>query len=287
MIKECVSVTIDDDCDAFDPTRLFINNGSQHWSKNFEDGYPLDKYLDHAYIPKLTWRLPTDIERTLLFTKSAHDSAKHIGIIKLPKSMMSDFIEIGIHRTDSYQDLIHLHNTAKFKQALTNIILYLDRYFNDPSSIVFKQIGHRPPGLVSATFDTVQQLYVGLHFDSFDTHNPLNVRHLSQNRISINMGRGERWLYFINLDVKTICSMLNIDINDPEKKIGFLQRAFFQSFSQYPVCRVRIDPGEAYIAPTENILHDGTTLFTDTDDLTMVVHGDISIQSLYGESSYD
>jgi hypothetical protein len=35
--------------------------------------------------------------------------------------------------------------------------------------------------------------------------------------------------------------------------------AFMSAFPDYPIVRLRLQPGDAYIAPTENILHDGNS----------------------------
>jgi hypothetical protein len=35
--------------------------------------------------------------------------------------------------------------------------------------------------------------------------------------------------------------------------------AFMSTFPDYPIVRLRLRPGEAYIAPTENVLHDGSS----------------------------
>jgi hypothetical protein len=38
-----------------------------------------------------------------------------------------------------------------------------------------------------------------------------------------------------------------------------LGRAFLSRYPDVPVMRCRVKPGEAYIAPTENIVHDGSS----------------------------
>ena len=36
-------------------------------------------------------------------------------------------------------------------------------------------------------------------------------------------------------------------------------RQFFRLHQRQVIVRLRVDPGEAYIAPTENVFHDGST----------------------------
>jgi len=44
-----------------------------------------------------------------------------------------------------------------------------------------------------------------------------------------------------------------------ESSASLIGKSFMSTFPNYPVVRVRLRPGEAYIAPTENILHDGSS----------------------------
>ena len=44
-----------------------------------------------------------------------------------------------------------------------------------------------------------------------------------------------------------------------------VSRLFLTKYPNYPVFRIKIEPGEAYIAPTENIIHDGAKLNYETD----------------------
>jgi hypothetical protein len=56
-----------------------------------------------------------------------------------------------------------------------------------------------------------------------------------------------------------------------------IARDFMRAFPSYPAVRLRIRPGEAYIAPTENIAHDGSTIGMDAMDITLTVIGRFSL----------
>jgi hypothetical protein len=51
-----------------------------------------------------------------------------------------------------------------------------------------------------------------------------------------------------------------------------LARKFLQVFENHPITRIRISPGQAYIAPTENLVHDGSTETADTADVACHIH---------------
>ena len=46
-----------------------------------------------------------------------------------------------------------------------------------------------------------------------------------------------------------------------------------RSCPNYPVARLRIDPGEAYILPTDNLIHDASTEGTRCPDITLTFLG--------------
>lgn len=49
--------------------------------------------------------------------------------------------------------------------------------------------------------------------------------------------------------------------------------AFFQAYSNEVVFRLRIKPLEFYVAPTENMIHDGSTLGQTSSDKAVFVRG--------------
>ncbi len=44
-------------------------------------------------------------------------------------------------------------------------------------------------------------------------------------------------------------------------------------YPDYPVIKVRVAPGEAYIAPTENMIHDGSTVGKQYPDIHLTLFG--------------
>ncbi len=102
------------------------------------------------------------------------------------------------------------------------------------------------------------------------------------NRISINLGKNDRHFLFINLTIRQIYQSLEI-----ENKKGFsdytkmeLAQMFFNTNKQYPVLKVRVQPYEGYIAPTENIIHDGSTEESNASDISFTVRGNFNISKL-------
>ena len=93
---------------------------------------------------------------------------------------------------------------------------------------------------------------------------PFNERNYAPVRISINLGLDDRFLLFVSASLDQIHQML------ADRKIQYrmqssiatheFRAAFMSDFPDFPVVKVRIRPGEAYLAPTENLIHDGCTV---------------------------
>lgn len=81
-------------------------------------------------------------------------------------------------------------------------------------------------------------------------------------RLSINLGLCDRFPLFVNLSLDQIAAMLaeqHVKYNSDIPGTHELRAAFFQTFPDYPGFKVRLRPGDAYIAPAENMVHDGCT----------------------------
>jgi hypothetical protein len=53
----------------------------------------------------------------------------------------------------------------------------------------------------------------------------------------------------------------------------YVGHRFMKKFPDYPVVRLRIDPGEAYILPTDNLIHDASTEEKQFPDITLTFLG--------------
>lgn len=103
---------------------------------------------------------------------------------------------------------------------------------------------------------------VGLHID--------NHLEFPRHRILINLGCESRYFLFINLSIKQLYNLVskhNNNILTDNLGSSGLGIIFMQLFPNYPVIKLRIDPGEAYIAPTEHIIHDGSNQGTQCLDI--------------------
>jgi hypothetical protein len=103
-----------------------------------------------------------------------------------------------------------------------------------------------------------QDARVGLHFDRWDSL-PVDELNLSSNRVSINLGPSDRYFIYLNRTASGMAELLNRTNMPCRRDVHAIGPAFMSAFPDYPIVRLRLRPGDAYIAPTENVLHDGSS----------------------------
>lgn len=116
---------------------------------------------------------------------------------------------------------------------------------------------------------------VGLHIDSFDRAASKD-RHKAQNRICVNLGSGARAFIFCPLASIDIVAMLNLAAErtqDVAKNMDGHITRFMSSIREIPLVRIVLRPGQGYIAPTENLIHDASSFAME--DLTFTYRGRI------------
>ncbi|MFI6451408.1 hypothetical protein ACIBF6_07605 [Streptosporangium amethystogenes] len=113
------------------------------------------------------------------------------------------------------------------------------------------------PGRLTSTEDSTTGHRIGLHIDNFDRL-PYPARQNSRRRLCLNLGPGTRYLLVGDRDIKEICRTLGCDQDGYYPHTDDLRR-YVADGHPLRCLRIRLDPGEGYIAPTEFLPHDGST----------------------------
>jgi hypothetical protein len=94
-------------------------------------------------------------------------------------------------------------------------------------------------------------------------------RSLSKNRVCINIGTEDRFFLFVNLPLHAVFKFAEGSTYSASPKSLAIDvcKMFMLKFPLYPVVKLKVSPGEAYLAPTENIIHDGCTVGQKIFDL--------------------
>lgn len=112
-----------------------------------------------------------------------------------------------------------------------------------------------PAGQVTTTVDTTTGRRIGVHLDNFDRL-PTVRRAESRRRLAINLGPGSRYVVLAMDDIQEISRAQGSTASYPHTNDI---RRYVHEGGRLRCLRIRLDPGEGYIAPTELIPHDGST----------------------------
>lgn len=245
-------------------------------------------YEEGAMIPLPSWRSLTMADRKVLLAESCPEHYGYgISVISLPTELLDPFWPLRLaaaqYRTE--EQLSPVIGNEDCSAGADAIIDYLRQRFQcsdfDEHGALHGRIYARSPSRQTISLDPDTRALVGLHVDSWYRHEfGIDRRMFAPNRVCINLGSDDRFFLFLNIPIGQMHEIVR-DTNadsahgyDPSS-VGpsCVARAFMRLFPAYPVVRVRIRPGEAYVAPTENIAHDGSSVGTDATDVTLSVRG--------------
>jgi hypothetical protein len=111
-------------------------------------------------------------------------------------------------------------------------------------------------GQATTTVDTDTGLRLGVHLDNFDKL-PTVRRTSSRRRLAVNLGPGSRYIVLATDDIQQISDAMGASTRHPHT--NDVRRYVREGSGLLRCIRIRLDPGEGYIAPTELIPHDGST----------------------------
>ncbi|MFE2722468.1 hypothetical protein [Kitasatospora sp. NPDC059327] len=100
-------------------------------------------------------------------------------------------------------------------------------------------------------------LLIGLHLDNWDRL-PYAAKHTGRRRLCINLGPGTRYLLVCDQDAQTVCRAVHSDWTARYPHTDDL-RSYVIEGRPVRCYRLRLDPGDGYVAPTEFLPHDGST----------------------------
>jgi len=114
-------------------------------------------------------------------------------------------------------------------------------------------------GSLSTTVDRRDGLRIGLHVDRWERRS-LDTLSDARNRVCLNLGPNRRYFVFLPNDLREIADIYDLGFEDTFTTSH--AKVFLRDHPDIPVFRLRLEPGEAYIAPTESLIHDGQAFST-------------------------
>ena len=248
-----------------------------------------EAYEDDAIIPRAGWRDPTVADRKTLIAESCPSfSGNAISVLRLPSELLDPFrpLRIAAAKYRSREMFLPIIGSEDCSRATDAVIAYLQDRLAEKGTHplgglqIDRWISTRPPGLQTLTVNPATHARVGLHIDSWDEHDlELGRREYSPNRVCINLGSEDRFFVYLNTPIGQMYKAVKRKSKSSICDYGpsAIATEFMRSFPSHPVVRLRLRPGEAYVAPTENIVHDGSSIDMNAMDVALLIRGRFSL----------
>lgn len=232
-----------------------------------------------ALVPQAPWRKPSPMELDTLLSPAADpDSALFVSVVAFPeeatRALRAAVARTGMQKSEGESVVPESDRGHLARVVEDGIVSLVD--VTGPSRHLGILVN--VSGLTTTTGDKFDDKRIGLHFDSW-SQLPASQRSEAPNRICINLGTESRRLLFINLPLAVISALLETrQLLAPGTSLTDLGRIFMRQFPGYPVTSVEVRPGEAYIAPTEAIIHDGASDRMSAPDITYTTIGQFRLR---------
>jgi len=250
-------------------SRLAITEGvdaaceKQSGSLSFEEG---------SLLPRPAWRAVTDDEfRCITRAASAPSFHSTLGLVRCDPRLVERARGIFHGRQSGSMEPLE---ARRMRAALAaDIASWIDHAtdWRVDGEIADLSIFHNDPGKPTVSFDPDTGLHVGMHMDSFDRM-PDHLRNRASNRFSINLGTEDRDFLFVQWEAVGLLGAL-AQVHETEPVAARLATRYLTQFPATPIWRIRLKPGEAYLAPTENIIHDGSSQHMSCRDIHCTLRG--------------
>lgn len=236
-------------------------------------------YDADVVVPRPIWREPSGIETRLLraVTLGSQNFVSIIGCDVASVRALQQRLGTRIDRTQ-LPAKIYDPSHREVLQILADIHVQTGLISRGAISLgVFSA----PPNQANTTIGPNKKR-IGMHVDSWSDL-PLARRGKAPNRLCINLGQEPRFLLMVNQSVSSLPDLLHSFVSANQQSPTELAREFLKRNSAYPVVSIRVDPLEGYIAPTENMIHDGSTLNQQSHDVVLTLLGYFGLPAFMSE----
>jgi len=248
--------------------RVFLSDGTTSLQQPDADKAG---YTPGAFLPKTPWRKPTDWESKRLWQNSGVTNVDFVGVASIPNELLAELRRV-VNDTSDKNTLRQL-DPRRIREHIGPLIDYLRDRFAYKSEPFNHGIHVHRHGRETVTLDTASGKYLGLHLDSWERYS-VEARARSLNRICVNIGAEPRHFLFVNLSLMNITRILAEQSQEnADRESESVGPTFMSRFPGYPIMKVRVAPGEAYIAPTDNMIHDASTVGSKTPSVTLTLRG--------------
>lgn len=244
----------------------------------------LSGYQSGAIVPVPTWRPITEEEYRLL-TGADESTAQVVVCAFRPICLPADISRTLAQRSFGCQFHLREGRVQRVGSDFLLLAAYFAEHYGAGNEVVPLGSLMGKAGQLTTTRDATDGLRTGLHVDSWFRLS-LEERYRAPNRLCLNLGREARQLLIVNLTLNQMERVLRDRYGAPalsELNPTTLGRLFLSCVPDYGIISIRIEPGEAYIAPTEYIIHDASSLVMTSPDITFTLLGRFSVRDEWHE----
>lgn len=226
-----------------------------------------------VFVAKPPFKKPDEATVKLIQAGSQCPLDRSVTVLAIDPGICSSFRNNDEIHSSS---ISHEEKLAALERELAKLTESLPRYSGLES--IYRRswdLASTPSCSDSTAFDHQHGVYLGLHIDN---HEKLlfSERKDGFQVLCINVGLEHRYLQYVNLDVVAILKLLDINVSEANKRFQSaraLVELFFETYPSYPVARVRIPANHAYVAITQDLIHDGATNECGVLDMALLVGG--------------
>ena len=246
---------------------LALSSGAELVQDAAAHGVP---FIPSAVVPREDWRPPSAHELGLLICPTVAEASAAPGmvvaILEMPEAVMQPLRSIALPESAPVQGTPV--NTADADAAIGRALEYLAPYIESTEDFVIHGVRVQRSPVVTATTHSMSGglSFIGMHVDRWH-HGDYGCGVHSQ--FSVNLGNRDRFFTFVNLPVH----VLKDHYGDPVEGWLTIGRDFVAKNGGYPLVRLRLRPGEAYLAPTENLIHDVSLSGSPLPDICFNLRG--------------
>ena len=224
-----------------------------------------------TFVPVEPW-LPVSNHDFKQLCRRNNMKLNDVALIKMPSKIIRSFKKLVLEKCITAKDIEFIQSSNDFFMVKQEILSFLLPINDSNVKIESHNIFFGKPNLKQTTYNSIENVYIGMHLDSWEGE-MLEKRHLSRNRICINIGLDSRYLLFYNIDIQEMAKSIGFQGNADKYEVNSIYPEFAKKFPNTPIYRLEIKPFEAYIAPTEFLIHDGSSWNSSFFDINVVFRG--------------
>lgn len=215
-------------------------------------------------IPKDDWELLDDLELSNLLSRSTALSRDSVTAVDLRGGAFQELSNTHQALLEAFrcESPLDAHHPVRdlLDQAITCALVSVERVIGRRlKTFLHARLAINAPFLESTGYNVQTRSFMGLHYDKYKSYEPEDDACFQL--IGLNLGLCERSFCFSRLSPGAVASKRKIhgqeDRSLDDSASGI--KSFLQFHENEPIYRITIEPLQAYIAPTQCIIHDGMT----------------------------